>query len=87
MAIIDLTSQSVTWFLVWSNQHQMWWRGGQSGYTPFIEEAGRYPRELAERIVSAATLDGALSRLRTDPMTGQAYQGLDEVMVLAPESL
>jgi hypothetical protein len=28
-------------FLVWSNQHGMWWRTGKSGYTQVVEEAGR----------------------------------------------
>lgn len=77
----------MTTFLVWSNQHGMWWRAGQRGYTPLIEEAGRYDRPIAEEIVAAATLDGALGRLTVDPVSGQSYQRQDEVMVLAPESI
>ena len=74
-------------FLIWSNQHGMWWRAGKRGYTPYIEEAGRYPQVLAEKIVSAATLDGALTHLRTDHVTGRSYQGVDEVMVQVPDGM
>jgi hypothetical protein len=73
-------------FLIYSNQHGRWWRPGKSGYTQVIEEAGRYPRAEAEKIVAAATCDGALLHERTDPVTGAAYVSFDEVLVLAPES-
>jgi hypothetical protein len=73
-------------FLVWSNQHAMWWRPGKSGYTQVIEEAGRYLRAEAEKIVAPATCDGLLRHERTDPVTGAAYVSFDEVLVLAPES-
>lgn len=74
-----------TW-LVWSNQRGMWWRANRSGYTQFIEEAGRYSREEAAQIVSQATLDGELKRHRIDPVTEKVYASLDEVAVLAPSS-
>lgn len=73
-------------WLIWSNQHAMWWRANESGYTQVIDEAGRYERTAAERIVARATVDGQLTRYRTDPYTGVEYVSLDEVMVLAPES-
>lgn len=73
-------------FLVWSNQHAQWWRPAERGYTAIIEEAGRYSRAEAERIVAKATLDGYLAHERTNPITGEGYVALDEVMVLAPES-
>jgi hypothetical protein len=73
-------------FLIWSNQHGMWWRPGNSGYTMHIEEAGRYSLAEAEKIVASATCDGALRHERTDPVTGAAYVSFDEVLVLAPES-
>ena len=72
-------------FLVWSNEHRMWWRGNQRGYTEFIDEAGRYPRDEAARIVAKATLDGVLTVRRTNPVTGEDYSQLSEVMVLAPK--
>lgn len=72
-------------WLVWSNQHGMWWRPNRSGYTAFIEEAGRYSRAEAERIVAQATCDGQLKHTRVNPVTGVGYIGVDEVMVLAPK--
>lgn len=74
-------------FLVWSNQKRMWWRPAEPGYTEFIEEAGRYPRVLAERIVYDATCNGQLRHPRMNPVTGETYAQLDEYMVLAPESI
>jgi len=74
-------------FLVWSNEHQMWWRGGQRGYTAYIEEAGRYERGEAEGIVSRATLDGRLTERNVDPCTGEEYSLLSEWLVLAPEEI
>lgn len=74
-------------WLVWSNQHGMWWRANQRGYTQRIEEAGRYPREEAEAIVRHATCGGALKHRRTDPVTGTEYVSYDEVMVAAPPAV
>jgi hypothetical protein len=74
-------------YLVWSNEHQAWWRGGHRGYTSSIEEAGRYERSDAEGIVAGATLDGLLTVRRTDPVTGIEYSQHSEVMVLAPEDI
>ena len=72
-------------YLIWSNQHQMWWRPARSGYTGHIEEAGRYERGHADRLVADATCGGALFITRTDPVTGQNYLQFSEVVVLAPE--
>jgi hypothetical protein len=72
-------------FLVWSNQHRMWWRPNHRGYTEFVEEAGRYERPAAETIVARATLDGQLNVRREDPVTGQWYSRASEVLMLAPE--
>lgn len=73
-------------FLIWSNQHCMWWGPARRGYTPIIEEAGRYSRAAAAEIVSDATLEGRLIRKRVDSR-GRQYDSLDEVLVLAPESM
>lgn len=74
-------------YLVWSNQHAMWWRPNQSGYTQVIEEAGRYPFAEAKEIVRKATVDGRLKHTRTNPVTHRQYISFDEVMVLAPGSI
>lgn len=72
-------------YLIWSNEHRSWWRADHSGYTQLIEEAGRYPRADAEAIVANATVDGALTVRRTNPVTGMEYASLSEYMILAPE--
>lgn len=72
-------------YLIWSNQLAMWWRPAERGYTRVIEEAGRYTRDHAERIVANATCDGQLAHRRNNPVTGEDYTSFDEVMVLAPE--
>lgn len=74
-------------FLIWSNEHGMWWRPARRGYTASIEEAGRYARADAEQIVAGATCDGQLVHDRTDPVTGREYKQFNEVVVLAPEAV
>lgn len=74
-------------YLIWSNQHQQWRRPGKSGYTGYIEEAGRYSEDEARAIVADATLKGELRHLRMNPVTGETYAQFDEVMVLAPEAI
>lgn len=72
-------------YLVWSNEHSLWWRPNHSGYTAYIEEAGRYDEAEASEIVSRATLGGRLAQTRTNPVTGEEYAWLSEHMVVAPE--
>lgn len=74
-------------FLIWSNEHRMWWRAAYRGYTDSIEEAGRYPHAVAVRIVLEASANGQLMYDRTDPMTGRQYRQAPEVLVLAPEHI
>lgn len=73
-------------YLIWSNQKGMWWRPERRGYTAFIEEAGRYPRDEAESIVRDATVNWQIRHDRVDPVTGVGYVSFDEALVLAPES-
>jgi hypothetical protein len=77
----------VSAFLIWSNEHGMWWRDNESGYTQHIDEAGRYDRADADRIVADATADGRVATWREDPRNGRGYRELSEVIVAAPESL
>ena len=74
-------------FLIWSNEHRMWWRSARRGYTEWIEQAGRYGRTEAQEIVASATLDGQLNKVQTDPFTGESWVMASEVMVLAPEDI
>ncbi|MET0423626.1 MAG: hypothetical protein ABW046_07120 [Actinoplanes sp.] len=36
-------------YLIWSHQHNAWWRPDARGYTGRISEAGRYTREQADQ--------------------------------------
>jgi hypothetical protein len=65
----------------------MWWRANERGYTDYIEEAGRYPYDRAQKIVLSASVDGALLRDRADPVTGEQYRQAPEVLLLAPECI
>lgn len=47
-----------TRFLIWSNEHGKWWRGGELGYTANIYEAGEYELERAVEICVRANLNG-----------------------------
>ena len=64
-------SETPIW-LIWSNEHGMWWRPASCGYTRVIEQAGRYGITEATEIC-----DGANRFLRK----GVTH----EVRVLSPE--
>jgi len=34
-------------YLIWSNYHGAWWKPDRAGYTPSLDQAGRYSREQA----------------------------------------
>lgn len=74
-------------WLVWSNQHGMWWGPGHRGYRLRIEEAGRYTKAEARNIVALATCGWQLEERRRDPVSGREYTGFDEVMVPAPVTM
>jgi hypothetical protein len=70
-------------WLIWSNEHQAWWRPNHAGYTPFIEEAGRYEFDVAAKIVADANHGGPLPNKHT---AGRPNAISYEAMVLAPEA-
>ncbi len=41
-------------FLIWSNEHGVWWRSKCSGYTKARSDAGRYALEEASKIIEYA---------------------------------
>lgn len=43
-------------YLIWSHEHDAWWRPGGWGYTTNVDEAGRYSLIDASRIVLDANL-------------------------------
>jgi len=50
-----MKAENMNW-LVWSNEHGMWWSPNRLGYTPRRELAGRFQIEEAIRILSEANL-------------------------------
>lgn len=60
-------------WLIWSNEHQYWWRPASMGYTGKISQAGRYTFEMANSLCAEARLG-----LPTNAEPS-------EVMMLAPE--
>jgi hypothetical protein len=45
-------------FLIWSEEHAAWWRGGSAGYTRSIFDAGHYSFKEAMEITSDANKTG-----------------------------
>lgn len=43
-------------YLIWSIEHQGWWREDERGYTQDLDEAGLYHKEVAARIVKEANI-------------------------------
>jgi hypothetical protein len=59
-AVASLTSpaqETVTDYLVWSNEHRAWWRANSQGYSTLIAGAGLYTRAEAVAI-AAGSRDG-----------------------------
>jgi len=50
-------------YLIWSNEHNAWWRSKEAGYTYQIEFAGVYSRE--ETINICATARDGIRKDRT----------------------
>ena len=50
----ECTKTVITSYLVWSNEHNCWWRPGAQGYTNHIADAGRYSRDEAIKICRGA---------------------------------
>ena len=55
-------------YLIWSNQHGMWWRAARKGYTPELADAGRYSREEAIEISRGGDFWRAFERPREAPI-------------------
>jgi hypothetical protein len=41
-------------YLIWSNEHRLWWRADSCGYTSDINDAGWYTRDEAISICATA---------------------------------
>jgi len=54
MANDNETTDTVDWYMIWSNEHRGWWRVGSRGYSPGLSDAGMYSREAAIQICREA---------------------------------
>lgn len=41
-------------YLIWSNEHNSWWKWHKRGYTTDIDQAGHYTKEAAVEICNTA---------------------------------
>ena len=48
-------------YVIWSIEHDAWWRADAHGYTRELAEAGTYGKERATVIVKQANLFGRLN--------------------------
>lgn len=56
-------------YLIWSNEHNSWWRPGSSGYSLTIEGAGRYSLAQALELCNEANSEWAPgSRITPDEL-------------------
>jgi hypothetical protein len=49
-------------YLIWSVEHDAWWRPGRQGYTHDIREAGRYTHREA-MIICASAIPGTARKI------------------------
>lgn len=55
------TKVKIKW-LIWSIEHDQWWRPDWKGYTEHIHEAGRYSYHEAREICAKANFYGQFDR-------------------------
>ena len=44
----------MTWYVIWSEEHEAWWSPGEAGYTRSLAMAGRYNEGRALEIEERA---------------------------------
>lgn len=68
-------------YLIWSNEHNAWWRAGRAGYTNDKKSAGRYSGEEAAQIIANANIALAPNQIQDEVLVGdfnlpkEAYRG------------
>lgn len=50
-------------WVIWSEEHGMWWGPGRMGYTPSLRLAGRYSATAAAQIVADANITGEINEV------------------------
>ena len=55
-------------YIIWSNEHQAWWRPDSHGYTRWVEDAGNYTLEEATAICKSGYMDTPSGRRKCEVM-------------------
>lgn len=80
-------------WVIWSNQHGLWWAGNGASYTDTFEMAGRYSTEDALAIVRNSSVEGRVLIHRDGircapevaiPLFGGAYPYAEAEHLLKP---
>lgn len=50
-------------YLIWSYEHDGWWKENSTGYTDDVEQAGLYTEEQASQICNEANLFGKVNEV------------------------
>lgn len=50
-------------FLLWRNEHSMWWGPDRRGYTDNIDDAGRYSQTAAVECVVQSAFHGRVDKV------------------------
>lgn len=75
-----------TRWIIWSIEHEQWWKGNHNGYTEELEEAGIYTYEAACKIVAGANYLLTLQR-QTHYLFNKPYNTPKEAMILVTPHL
>lgn len=51
-----MTTVKSVGYVIWSKEHNGWWRPGRMGYTDCLFEAGRYSKAEAHEIMKKANI-------------------------------
>jgi len=54
-------------YLIWSNEHNAWWRPAHAGYTDSTDRAGRYSEAEALKICNGANWDWNTDKIKSIP--------------------
>lgn len=65
-------------YVIWSYEHNGWWKPGEWGYTHDLREAGRYPEERAKQVISGANSHGQINEALILISAIRPYSGVKE---------
>lgn len=71
-------------WLIWSHEHNAWWRADSASYTSLVTDAGRYTFEEAVSISTNANYGLHFGKDRTHPFKREHNEPF-EAICLAPE--